>query len=281
MTTTDEAVRRTARVLTGFMSPTEANGFAASFVIDPPPFIAAWKAQIAGCSTLSGYRAPRIDQPPASASTHIEGIRRNPIFAAAYGSGAEVMMIELGKLVAFQHWVDADVSDGVHGAGVDGKPDLERILQTCLPPDIIQPAKTLWQGNQRSIAVYSTNNTLDISSPDINQATGQVTFSLFSGTNLMLVREHKGRYILANGYHRALLLRSRGVEMVPAVLARVVNQADAVPGQGFIAPELVFADRPPTVDDFLDDSLSVSVPIRAMLKAVRISVETSFVPRLI
>lgn len=95
--------------------------------------------------------------------------------------------------------------------------------------------------------------------------------------NLMLVRECAGRYVLANGYHRAWLLRSRGVEMAPAVVVSVS------PGDigGGIHPSVLLGPRPPLVDDFLDDSLSLSVDVRAMLRMVKVSAEISHVPRLI
>lgn len=278
MGSTDESVRRLARVLTGFMSDEEAMGFASSFVLDPQRFLMARQAQAARRPPLApSLTKPRIEDLPGSMQFHAAQVRSNPIFPAMYGDKAVIQLVELGKLIAFQLWMDTDVSDGVHGAGVSGPPEQEHVLRTCLPTEIVPPTRTWWQQVQNGVAVYSMNNTFTVGAVNVNQAQGQVTFALSAGANLMMVRECGGRYILANGYHRAWLLRSRGVEMAPAV---VVSVGEAGIGGG-IDPGVLLGPRPPVVDDFLDDSLSLSVEVRAMLRMVKITAEVSPVPRLI
>lgn len=279
---TEESVRRSARVLAAFMTDTEAMGFASSFAIEPAQFMSAWGTRGAARAALARtYTPPKVEDLPASMTAHVDAIRAHQVFPLAYGPTATFKMVELGKLLAFQYWMDTDVSTGVHAAGVDGPPDQEHLLRTCLPPDVVPPLQTRWEGIQNGIAVYSMNNSFAARGPIVDQAKGQIVFVVGAMPNLMLVREHAGRYILANGYHRAWMLRSRGVSMAPVVLVNVPNIADVVPPVGFVQPATLFGPCPPLVDDFLDDSLSVSVDVRATLRMVRITAETSSVPRLI
>lgn len=114
----------------------------------------------------------------------------------------------------------------------------------------------------------------------IKQQTGEntVEFTLGSNANLMLVREWGGRFVLAQGYHRAWMLRSKGVEMIPAVVARIPKPHDLAPPN--LLPHIVSA-RPPTIDDFLDDAVSVDAEVRSTMTSVKITIETSIVPRLL
>lgn len=280
----DEAVRRSARVLTGFMSPEEANAFASFLVLDGQGFLNAWQQQRAALPQPLPPSLPalRIEQLPPAATAHVTAVQAAQLFAPIYGVGGfEFKMVELGKLIACQTWVDTHVSGGVLGAGMQAAPTFDEILNTCLPLSVIPPTRTFTQRLPNGLIAYSMNNTLTVQGPGFDQNTGQITFALGAGANLLLVREHAGRYVLANGYHRAWLLRSRGVTMVPAIITPVASQQQVVPGEGFFKPDLLFGPRPPIVDDMLDSTFSIDVEVRAVLKAVKVTAELLFVPRLL
>lgn len=281
MTATEEAVRRTARVLVSFMSPQEAQGFASGIPLDPGAFMLEWAGKAAAAQGLTrGYAAGRVENIPATMQAHVQALLAHQHFATIYPN-AEFKYVELGRLIAFQHWMDTDVSDGVHGEGIQGVPDEAKILERCLPPGIVPPAQMRWQQSPNGLTVYSMNNTVGLLGPKLNPADGTITYAVATGPNLMLVREHAGRYILANGYHRAWWLRSRGVEMVPVVVTHHASPAE-VAQPNMIPPDVLFnSPRPPLVDDFLDDALSISVEVRSMLRMVKITTEVSFVPRLL
>lgn len=282
MPSTEEQVRRKARVLAAWLSPQEAQGFAQSFVLDVPTFQAEWRARTASLPTLpTGYTAPRIEDLPPAGVAHVQQLTAKQNFAAIYPA-AEFKLIELGKLLAYQHWMDTDVSDGVHGAGTASVPTDDEVLSRCLPLDIIPASRNFWNAVPMaegvSLSVYSHNNTLAFEFA-ADQATNEVRIVIHAGANLMLVQEHAGRYVLANGYHRAWWLRSRGVEMVPVVLTHVGPEHLNRPG--LIPYPVLMGDRPPTVDHFLNEAVSLTVDVRAMLRVVRISAETLLVPRLL
>lgn len=276
---TDETVRRTARVLTGFLSANEAAAFAGR-ACDPSAFMAAWQAQQTALPPLTPeVPQPRIADIEPTMLAHVVEVRASPVYAGFYGS-AEIRLVELRKLLAFQAWMDTDVSSGVHGEGVNGAPSEQKLLDACLPKSIVSPAQTSAMMLPNGIVIYSPDNTFRARGPQVDFATGEVKYVLSPNANLMMVKEHQGRLVLANGYHRAWWLRSQGVEMVPAVIMPIADRADLAP-PGSISADLLMSDRPPTIDDFFNDDLSISVEVRAMLTQVRITAEMLPVPRLL
>jgi hypothetical protein len=264
------------------MSPQEAQGFAASFVLDPVAFQGEWRKRTAALPHIpSGYTPPRVEALSADGLAHEAQLRRHPNFAAIYPA-VDFKMVELGKLLAYQHWMDTDVSDGVHGAGAGPAPTEAEILPRCLPLDIIPTSHMLWQASghpdRTSVSIYSHNNTLGFD-VGIDQATSQVRLVVRAGANLMMAQEHAGRFVLANGYHRAWWLRSKGVEMVPLAVMRV--SADQLNRPGYVPLGILLGNTPPTIDHFLDDAVSATVDVRAMLRVVRVTAETLLVPRLL
>ncbi|HEY2031317.1 MAG TPA: hypothetical protein VGH20_19135 [Myxococcales bacterium] len=268
------------------MSTADATTFAdGGMVIDSQAFITAWQQQHAKLTTpMHAAFTPPALAPLSSpqALAHVATLKSHALFTKIYGAVAQIEMIELGRLIASQWWVDTHVSGGLHGAGVQASPTEADILNKCLPPDIVPPVQAVqWGAAPNGVVVYSTNNTLGVVGPNVNPLTGQITYAVGPGANLMLVREFAGRYVLVNGYHRAWLLRSRGVSMVPAVITHVAAQKDVAPEPGFIPEPILFGARPPTIDDFFDNTLSSDIEVRAILKAVKITAEVSIVPRLL
>jgi len=290
MGATEEQVRRSARVLTGFMSQQEAEGFAESFTIDKSSFLAAWKANASLRTSLPPSSVkPRIEDLPPDAAAHMATLRAHPLFVPNYGVAAEIKMVELGRLIAMQHWVDTHVSGGVHGAKMVGQ-DIQQLLATCLSLSDLRPATdTRWTRvivgpPGRPIVCVFTGLTLENSYglKDLRQdfANNFIGLTFGSNANLILVREHGGRYVLAQGYHRSWLLRSKGIDMIPAVIVHVPNETDLT-APGFMQLSHIVSNRPPTIDDFFNDQASISVDVRAMMTSVKITIETSLVPRLL
>lgn len=281
--TTEEQVRRKARVLAAFMSQQEAMGFAMSFAVNGQAFMNEWTKRNAARSLVArGYTAPRVEQLPSKAKAHVAKVTAHPAYASFY-QNVEFKMVELGKLLAFQHWMDTDVSDGVHGAGITGQPTDDELFEKCLPSNIVPAAHTLWlptgAANQFSVMVYSHNNTLSFK-PGLDQVNGLIQVLVHANANLMMVREFGGRYVLANGYHRAWWLRSCGVEMVPVAVSHV-GAAHELAQPGSIQADVMLSDQPAIVDHFLDDNFSVTTDARSTLRAIKVTAEVLTVPRLV
>ncbi len=279
MGTTEESTRRSARVLAAFMSQDDAAAFANTYAVDVPAFEAAWKARGgARAAVAEGYTPPRIASMPTSAAPHLRQLLSSPVFARF--QGYEVKMVELGRLIVFQHWVDADAAMGVHGEGSTAAPGEDEILRRCLPVEVVPPATMTWMQTATTVTVCSMNSSLRFFGPRIDHANGQITFTVGPEPNLMIVREHAGRYVLANGNHRAWWLRSRGITMAPALVLHHPSPEQVAQG-GTIRKEVLFGERPPLVDHFFDDHLAASVDVRSIVKVVKLTADVSFIPRLI
>lgn len=50
---------------------------------------------------------------------------------------------------------------------------------------------------------------------------------------------------------------------------------------GALSPQVVFGPRQPCINDFLDDTLAMTVDARAMMKVVRMTFESLLVPRIV
>ncbi len=87
-----------------------------------------------------------------------------------------------------------------------------------------------------------------------------------------LLVEHAGdRYVLVDGYDRAVSLLARGVRVVPAFV-RAGRRGRELPfGDSTLRREVVLGRRPPLLPDFLDDDVSaeVVVPRRERLLMVK------------
>lgn len=275
----EKSVLRPARILGAFMAEQEARAFAGLYALDPDELIRRWRALADARGKLApSYTAPKVAELPPEAIAHTVQVSAHPAFQAVYPN-AQFKMVELGKLIAFQHWVDADVSEGIHGGNSALRPTDAEVLSACLPPDFFPPTKMQWQANGQSVMVSSFNNTLAVMGMQVNYQAGQVAFAIGGGANLMLVREHAGRLVLANGYHRAWWLRQRGVEMVPVVMMSVPREGLGQPGA--IATDILLGDRPPLIDDFLDDALATTFEVRSMVRVVKITSEVLTIPRAI
>lgn len=78
----------------------------------------------------------------------------------------------------------------------------------------------------------------------------------------MRVVHYQDRFLLIDGYHRAVALLARGIHLVPALVGGV-EISDLLGGAGGIRPEAFLGDRPPLLPDFWDDEVSAEVQIPA------------------
>jgi hypothetical protein len=271
----EESVRRSARVLAGFMPHEAAVAFAATHVLEPKAFDAA-RSRVLERRRETGraYVPPRVEAVPASAHAHLEEFGRR---SRGRYSLADFQSVEIGRLIPIQYWVDADTA--LAGRG-EAPPSEEEILRRCLPLDTVPNDKIVWTQSQNAVTACSMNTSLRFFPPQVDLTSGRVVFPVAHEPNVLVVRECEGRYVLANGNHRAFWLRSRGVTMAPALVVHPASRDLAAQGSA-VARDVIFGDAPPCVDDWLDDERSVSVDIRSVLRVVRITAEVLTIPRLL
>jgi hypothetical protein len=81
------------------------------------------------------------------------------------------------------------------------------------------------------------------------------------------VARHHGRWVLRDGYHRAVGLLERGITRAP-VLVRDFELGDLGLGPGLLPSDVYLGDRPPFLSDFLDDSVAADIQTPATQKMI-------------
>ncbi len=87
----------------------------------------------------------------------------------------------------------------------------------------------------------------------------------------MQVVSYRGKFLLKNGYHRAVGLLMKGLSHAPCVIVEVGDFGEtAAAGVGFFNETLLMRPRPPLVGDFLDTELTLEVAKRPIRKIIRV-----------
>jgi hypothetical protein len=74
----------------------------------------------------------------------------------------------------------------------------------------------------------------------------------------MEVAIYRGRWFLRDGYHRSYRLLGNGIRYVPAVVLEVHTSCQlGAAGHRFFREDVLFSARPPMVDDFLNENLTL------------------------
>jgi hypothetical protein len=81
-------------------------------------------------------------------------------------------------------------------------------------------------------------------------------FALLRMPNYLQITHYQDRYILRNGYNRAVALLYQNIQNVPCVL--IETQEEDLIGfkPGMLDPEIVLGDYPPRLDDFWRDAVT-------------------------
>ncbi|RXH56912.1 hypothetical protein [Granulicella sibirica] len=182
-------------------------------------------------------------------------------------------LIDLRHLVAFQRRLSLD----------------QLSIQPVVPDPANWPGLTEVTLSQPRLVRYSSAGsiasgavTITSPNPDLTlrpTADPEHPFRIHGGSPFLEVAHYRDRWILRDGYHRALLVLSAGVHQVPAVLieARTIAEVGAIHPWFFSEDEL-FSPRPPRVTDFLSDALTIEYPRPRLHKTIRIHIEETFEP---
>jgi hypothetical protein len=85
-----------------------------------------------------------------------------------------------------------------------------------------------------------------------------VGFVVEQSESYLSVAGVNGRYFLRDGYHRAYGLLRAGITHVPALVRDFTSFEEAqMPAHGLLPMEAFMGDRPPTLPDYLDDTVGV------------------------
>jgi hypothetical protein len=228
---------------------------------------------------------PKLEPLPQELVERGEAFKRRPdVQASLHGLDWDVGIVDLTRILTFQKLVVLEqIAERVAGVSQDHWGPL---FSLCLPDSSILEVGGMLHPSGRSITLSSPSPNLRVSQHILQDLTvapapgvpGQTMkffgFAVSYGAPFLQVAEYKGRWFVRDGYHRSYGLLSRGVARVPAVFvkARSFTETGAA-APIFLSREILFGDHPPTLKDFFDDDLAMTVSQRVTRKIVRITAE--------
>ncbi len=181
----------------------------------------------------------------------------------------EVVVVSLAELRAFQFTVDRPYAGSFR---VHPHATVEDLAAMTLPS---QPVGFPLQ-------ISTDNMGLTVSAPGPNlrvqgmslegspDGRTRLTVDLTFGSPLMQVAEFQGRFLLKNGYHRAVGLLSQEITHVPVLLVHCSDYSQTgATGQGFFTPQIVQGPKPPLLKHFLS-KFAIEFNATELHKAIRL-----------
>jgi hypothetical protein len=265
-----------------------------------PEITQAWRAASARMAKLASQEAGLpdkivIEALPKSAEKRLTEIERDPLFSASFSAMPTTFkIVDIDHLVAPQREVNLDYVDSIRKR-IPGK-TTDELIEFCVGPRAEPPELRALQTGQNQMSYSSRSLDLrflggfpkPINEHDraVAHHGGQpvevVTLLIGYGAapiNGWMVGK---RFILGNGFHRVVALRTEGITKIPIVVQNVSNPEIEFPEQFLGLPRayLLNNPRPVLVKDFFDEALTVELrlkPRRKMLKITWVQ-EDSVIP---
>lgn len=259
--------------------------------VRPGRALLGWMSEEEALLTLAGRRLDEVDKPEHAlraqqtrlvASTRLPSFDTRGVITAAprslrdykeddrwvdlLASGWRIALVDLRGVVALQPTVFTDVE--IPEVDPD---DLEALADITMRPSGAFDLDTQFDRARRAWIIPSASPnyrvTDEFRTDDPEEGVIRLGFEIRLYGSFLQVYRYGDRFVLRDGYHRAVGLLSRGINVVPAL----VNESGADPpklGRGMLPREIVHGRRPPMLPDYLDDDVSVDVLLPATRRVI-------------
>jgi hypothetical protein len=251
------------------------HSFRADYQSDPETAAKVRRAQEAVHARAEGVdQRGLIEDLPITLRSHAEQLRTYAGAAAFFNEGWTPMLVDLTRVCAFQPQVFLDsAAERVAGAS---KQDPASIARISLPAqDRVETVSPTFDQQRNAWSVASANPNLRVVGnfagplPVPNTPPGAFSLGFFLSLlpSFMQVARFQGRYFLRDGYHRAIGFLASGINLVPAFVTDISVVERLVPA-GMLPQAAYLGPRPPTLRDYLDDSVAATVQAPATQKLI-------------
>jgi len=278
--TTDSTGRvlRPARALLGWMHPDDAKRVLVSNRGDVQPsaeHVRAVDAAHQAVSTRRNFAQGTLETDlPAELLSYIERLQKSPAAMAYFLEGWRVRLVDLPQLVAFQPAVFVDSAlERVQGIQPN---DLTALAEVCLPIPTGKETLTPTLDKARNVwTILSPNPNLRVvgqfAGPLQGGPAGALLFGFFVALSpsFVQVARFQGRYVLRDGYHRALGLLASGISEIPAFVRDFDGIEQMVP-PGMLPQSAWLGPNPPILPDYFDSAVAATVALPAVQKVAMV-----------
>ena len=278
--------------------------FVRSHALNPPgdgSLTDEWQAANSVIRTLEKEEAGLADNPPiGKLGPEYEPLLieflKDPLVQNGFNTvPTEVAMVELDRLVVYQHHIDLTFVRQLKSK-LGPAPSDEQIFRTCLPYDHPQPPVKWSRVHRNSFVFMSPSNdlrflgTMKMDSDNIQNypppgnLVGVVGLAVGFGSNFMNAIYAEKRLILNNGSHRAYALREMGFTHAPCIVQHVSSrdQLDVVAAsQVEDNPDYFLKHpRPSMLIDYFNPRLRKVMPVHRQLRqvTVKFEIDEAYVP---
>jgi len=251
----------------------------------------AWRLASTRMTNLAAEEAGAQNQvaavePPEAMRPRLREIETDPLFQATFSAmPTDFRVIEIDRLVAPQRDVNLDYVDDLRKR-VPGK-TVEELVEFCVGPRSAPPDLKVLQTAQNQMLF--TSRSLDLrflggfpkplTEDDVKVAHGGgqpvevIALLIGYGASPINVFHAAGRFVLWNGFHRVVAMRSEGITHIPIVVQHVAQPEIEFPDQllGLSRAYLLQDPRPVLVKDFFDPTLTVELRLKPRRKTVKIT----------
>jgi len=268
-------LKRPARALLGWLSDEQAahlfHGAQSGVALSDSEreFLRVAREHISKRAQFSENENP-ISPLPSELDNHIKMLRENPKVKASFGEGWDFKLVDISKVRALQPVVFINEAKQ-RVAGARAK-DFKALAQITIPipsmtklPAQFDPLRNAWIFGSRNPNLRVAGHF----AAEVQPGMTGYGFIVEIASSLMQVVKIENKYVLRDGYHRALGLISAGVSVIPALVREFGPYDDlGLPAAALLPRQLYMGDRPPIVTDYLDDMVSREIVLPATQRTI-------------
>lgn len=234
---------------------------------------------------IAQYHTALASRPTFTSSSPIRNVEHDPLLTALQhrpdiqatlqGLQWKPALVNLKKVISYQLTVNLSDLDIRIGGALTSE---EKLYQLCFPvPQATRLPEPL-PINQQCFSFSSSNPNLRLAGMKMNlnavaehgMMFHEITYILSLVPSYLQVVHFNDRYILRDGYHRAVGLLMNGITEVPCIFIEAQNIDQIGFRPGLFPPTIIYGDKPPLLTDFLDESVSREIMLTPHRKAILI-----------
>jgi hypothetical protein len=205
-----------------------------------------------------------IEPPPALQAYQPTLLEKQPRLVRYFERGLRLALVDLRRVCALQSGVftDLDVPDF----------DLEDVAAFCAftlrpPPEQALPLQ--YDSARKAWSILTSDRNVRIVRQFRTELEGGalgVGFEIRQFGSALQVLHYRDRFVLVDGYHRAVALLARGISVAPALVGAIDSPEELADLAVGIGLEVVLGNGPPLLPDFLDDEVAAEVKLPAVTR---------------